>query len=465
MSTRPWTRFFSAHDLKSSAASAAGAPLSRRAILRGSGLLVGLPLLEAMGGGRTLLAATSESQAAPVRMAFLYFDNGVILPKWKVQGEGKNWALSPTLAPLCNMQDKINVFSGLAHDNGVGGKDGAGDHARSAATFLTGSRPLKTSSRVQLGVSVDQVAAAQLVGKTRLPSIELGLTGGRNAGSCDSGYSCAYSSNISWRNETQPMAKETTPRLAFERLFSSGDSQERHERNLVRQSILDVVSEDAKQLAKRVGDTDRRKLDEYFNGIREIELRIEQSEKDDMSALPDLEVPFGRVDSFREHAHLMFDILALAFQTDSTRVATLMLDNAGGNRRYVDIGVKEDHHGLSHHQNNPESVAKLEKIDHYLVQQYAYFLEKLDSIPEGEGSLLDNCMVLYGSGLSDGNRHRHDDLPIILGGGAGGRIETGRHIVCKEKRPMANLFLSMLDILGTPADMIGDSNGRLQELA
>jgi hypothetical protein len=442
--------------------------LNRRTLLRGAGLMMGLPMLEAMTPmARSAYASASQAGTGgtPIRMACLFVPNGVILPKWECQVNGDDWKLSPTLEPLASVKSKINVIRGLAQDNGRAKQDGAGDHARAAATFLTSARPLKTSSRVKLGVSVDQVAASQLAGKTRLPSIELGLTASRGAGSCDSGYSCAYSSNISWRSETQPMAKETIPRLAFERMFSTGDAQARRETNFVRQSILDIVSEDAKRLMKQVGDTDRRKLDEYFSGVREIELRIQQTEKMDQAALPDIDVPYGRVDSFKEHARLMLDLMVVGFQTDTTRVATFMFDNAGGNRSYVDVGVKEAHHGLSHHRNQHESVEKLERIDRYLIEQYAYFLEKLDSIQEPNGTLLDNSMVLYGSGLSDGNRHQHDNLPIVLAGGAGGKIKTGRHISTKEETPMGNLFLSMLDCLGTPTDGIGDSKGRLTELA
>ncbi len=440
--------------------------INRRTLLRGAGLLMGVPLLEAMTPvAKSGFAAAAEAGAAPVRMACLFVPNGVIMPNWKCEGQGDNWQLSPTLSSLEYVKSKINVITGLTHDNGRGKQDGAGDHARCAATYLTGARPLKTSSRVKLGVSVDQIAANGLADKTRLPSIELGLTASRGAGSCDSGYSCAYSSNISWRSETQPMAKETIPRLAFDRMFSSGDSQQRRETNFVRQSILDLVSEDARRLMKQVGDTDRRKLDEYFSGVREVELRIQRTEQQDQAAMPDFNVPYGRVEAFREHCRLMMDLMVIGFQTDTTRVATFMLDNAGGNRSYNEIGVKEAHHGLSHHRNQEDTVAKIAKIDHYLVEQYAYFLEKLNSIHESGGTLLDNCMVLYGSGISDGNRHRHDDLPIVLAGGAGGRIRTGRLIDAAEETPMGNLFLSMLDVMGTPAEAIGDSTGRLSELA
>jgi hypothetical protein len=437
--------------------------LSRRTILRGTGLALGLPLLEAMTPMARSLYAAAENKA-PVRMACIFFPNGAIMPDWKPSGQGTDWKLSKTLQPLEPFKSKLNVIANLAHDNGRSGPDGAGDHARCAASYLTAARPVKTSSNIRIGVSVDQVAASQLADKTRLPSIELGLEPSRNAGSCDSGYSCAYSSNISWRNEAQPMPKEVTPRMAFERMFAGGNSAQRRQRNFERQSILDVVQQDAQRLMKRVGQTDKRKLDEYFSSLREIETRIERSEQEDRKALPDIEVPFGRVEAFREHARLMYDLMAIGFQTDTTRVATLMLDNAGGNRRYTEIGIKDAHHGMSHHRNRSEPVSKLQRIDHYLVEQFAYFLEKLDSIDDAGGTLLDQSLVLYGSGISDGNRHNHGDLPIILAGSGGGQLKTGRYIVPGGERPMGNLFLSMLDVMGTPAESIGDSSGRLDEL-
>ena len=300
--------------------------LDRRTVLRGSAAALGLPLLEAMTPMARSAFASADSIERPVRMACLFVPNGVIMPQWKpVAGEsGKetDWECSETLQPLAPLKDKLNVFANLTLDNGRGYKDGAGDHARCGATFLTAARPLKTSGSIRLGVSVDQVAAQQLAGQTRLPSIELGLEPSRNAGSCDSGYSCAYSSNISWRNETQPMPKETVPRLAFERMFGNGDAAERREKNRVRKSVLDVVRGDAQRLMKQLGKSDLRKMDEYFTGVREIEQRIERTEQEDLAALPDIEVPFGRVEAFREHARLMFDLMVIAFQTDTTRVAT-----------------------------------------------------------------------------------------------------------------------------------------------
>ena len=440
--------------------------VARRTLLRGAGCALGLPMLEAMTPMSRSAFASEDEVSAPVRMACIFFANGAIMPDWKPRkSKDGGWELSKTLSPLGDFQSKVNVISGLAHDNGRGYKDGAGDHARCAATYLTAARPTKTSTNIHLGISVDQVAATQLAGETRLASIELGLESSRNAGSCDSGYSCAYSSNISWRNESQPMPKEIVPRLAFERMFGSGDSSKRRQRDFVRKSILDVVRTEADQLRGQVGLSDRRKLDEYFSSVREIEKRIERSEHEDAQAMPDVKVPHGRVESFREHARLMYDLMVVAFQTDTTRVASFMLDNAGGRRRYTEIDVTDAHHSMSHHRERRETMEQIQKIDQYLVEQFAYFLGKLDETSDAGGSLLDQSMVLYGSGLSDANRHDHDDLPIVLAGSAGGKIETGRFIETRRERPMGNLFLSMLDIMGTPAESIGDSSGRLQELS
>ncbi len=437
--------------------------LDRRTLLRGAGLSLGLPLLEAMTPmARSVFAAPTPS--SPVRMACIFFPNGAIMENWKPSVEENSWSLSKTLSPLEPHKAKINVLSGLTLDNGRAKKDGAGDHARSGATFLTAARPVKTAGNVRNGISVDQVAALQLEGRTKLSSIELGLTPSRNAGSCDSGYSCAYSSNISWRSETQPMSKEVTPRLAFERMFGGKDKAGRQRRALDRRSILDVVRGDADRIMKHVGQSDKRKLEEYFAGVREIERQIEYVEHEDQQALPEIDVPYGRVEAFREHARLMYDLMVVAFQTDTTRVATFMLDSAGGGRRYTDVGVKGGHHEISHHRNQKSNIADLKKIDFYLVEQFRYFLDKMDAVAEGEGTLLDNSMVLYGSGLSDGNRHHHHDLPLVLAGSAGGQIETNRYVQSKKETPMANLYLSMLDMLGTPAESIGDSSGRLEEL-
>jgi hypothetical protein len=444
------------------------AHLSRRTLLRGLGLAVGIPMLDAMGPGGHAMAKSiggEQSGEIPVRMAAVFFPNGVIVPDWMPKGEGNDWQLGKSLASLEPHRQKLNMISGLALDSGRAKKDGAGDHARACSTFLTAARPVKTASNIHVGISVDQVAAQQMVGKTKLPSIELGLVDSRNAGSCDSGYSCAYSSNVSWRDAETPMAKETIPRMAFERLFGNGDDAGRAERNFYRKSILDLVADDAKRLMGDLGKTDQRKMEQYFSSVRELERRIEATEREDAAARPDMVVPDGRPSEFEEHAKLMFDMMVLGFQTDSTRVATLMLDNAGGNRAYKGVGVNDGHHQLSHHRNDENNVAKLRKIDTHLAEQFAYFLQKMDSVVEANGkTLLDNSVILYGSGLSDGNRHRHEDLPIVLAGSGGGQIATGRHLKMGQETPMANLFMSMLDVVGTPVESFGDSSGRLAGL-
>lgn len=437
--------------------------LDRRTFLKGIGVSIALPWLEAMRPA-LLPAADTVASAAPVRMAFVFFPNGAIPETWNSTGEGADYKLSPTLEPLTNFQSQINVLSGLAQDNGREKGDGAGDHARCAASYLTGAHPVKTSGKdIRNGVSVDQVAAEQIGKLTSLPSLELGIEGGRNAGSCDSGYSCAYSSNISWKTPTTPMAKEINPKLAFERLFGDG-AKDRVERDYFRRSILDFVSEDTRRLQAKLGQQDRQKVDEYFESVRDLELRIQRAAERSGIPRPEIALPDGVPEDKTEHIRLMYDLLTLAFQTDSTRIATFMLGNAGSNRSYPMVDVKEGHHELSHHGNDAEKVAKISKIDRYLVEQFAYFLEKLNSIREGERTLLENSMIVYGSGLGDGNRHTHHDLPIVLAGNAGGRIQTGRHLHYPIDTPMNNLFLSMLDYAGADVKGIGDSNGRLKRL-
>jgi hypothetical protein len=335
------------------------------------------------------------------------------------------------------------------------------------ATFLTGARPHKTAgANIRLGISADQVAANLIGHQTRLPSLELGIDRSRTAGKCDSGYSCAYTSNISWRTANAPVAKEINPRLAFERLFGSPDedpaSRERRERD--RQSILDLVADDAARLMGRLGRTDRRKVDEYFTSVRNLEQRIQRAERTPRHGPPDFFVPAGIPSGFEEHVRMMFDLLALAFQTDTTRVATFMLGNAGSDRVYEMLGIKDGHHSLTHHSGEPEKIEAIQRIDRYLVTQYAYFLQKLSSIKEGDGTLLDHSMILYGSGLGDGSRHSHEDLPIVLAGRAGGTVQPGRHIALANETPLNNLYLSMLDRVGAQVDSLGDSTGRLPGL-
>ena len=448
--------------------------LPRRTFLRGAGAVMSLPLLDAMLP-RTAFGAAVE---APKRMGFVFFPNGAIMQHWTPSEAGMEYTLPKTLASLERHRADLLVISGLAHDKARANGDGAGDHARSCAAFLTGVQPRKTAGAdISLGQSVDQIAAERIGNLTRLPSIELGTEEGRQAGSCDSGYSCAYSSNISWKSESTPMAKEVNPKAAFERLFGSGeDAKAQAERDFYRKSILDFVASDAAGLRKQLGRNDQRKLDEYFSSVREIEQRIDRSSQEAQALVPEMEAPEGVPDQFVDHVRIMYDLMAVAFQTDTTRIATFMLANEGSNRAYREVEVKEGHHELSHHRDDEETMAKIQRVDQFLVEQFAYFLDRMKSIPEGEGSLLDNCMLVYGCAISDGNRHNHHDLPILMAGRGGGTITTGRHLRLggagegRRRRdrdgeiPMNNLFLSMLDRMGARVDNFGDSNGRLDAL-
>jgi hypothetical protein len=314
-------------------------------------------------------------------------------------------------------------------------------------------------------MSVDQVAAEKYGSETKLPSLELGIEGGRQAGACDSGYSCAYSSNISWKSPSQPMAKEVNPKLAFERLFGdSRDEQARAERDFYRKSILDAVVADSSKLNSKLGTTDRRKLDEYFTSIREIEKRIERA-SNNRGKLPDRPAPAGIPDTLTEHVRLMYDLMVMGFQTDATRISTFMLASEGSNRTYPEVDVTEAHHQLSHHRNEEEKMVKIQRIDQFLADQFAYFIDRMKATKEGDKSLLDRSMIVYGSGISDGNRHSHHDLPVVILGKGNGSIATGRHMKVEGEVPMTNLFLSMLDKVGVPTERLGDSTGKLPGLS
>jgi hypothetical protein len=439
--------------------------LPRRTFLRGVGASMALPMLEAMRSSR-LLADTAAANY-PNRMLFVFFPNGAIMPDWTPAAEGSDFALSPTLEPLAKVKQKLCVLSGLMQDNARAKGDGAGDHARSSASFLTGAHPVKTSGAdIKVGVSVDQVAAEKLGRDTRLPSLEIGTEGGRNAGQCDSGYSCAYSNNISWKTASTPMSKEINPKAVFQRIFGDrAAAADQARRDRLRKSVLDLVADDARKLNQKLGQTDRRKMDEYFSSVREIEQRIARSQASS-SALPTPSIaePDGIPKDLDEHIRLMFDLLTIAFQTDSTRIATYMLANEGSNRSYPMVDVNDGHHHLSHHQKNEEWIAQLKRIDKYLVSRFAEFLEKLDSISEGEGTLLDHSMIVYGSAIADGNAHSHHDLPILLAGGGNGTIRGGRHVRYPSETPLNNLFLSLLDRMHAGVDQLGDSSARLTQL-
>src|SRR5579883_1742248 len=445
--------------------------LSRRTVLRGLGTAIALPWLEAMAPRAAQAAGPGRSAVAPapLRMAFLYVPNGVHMRDWTPAEAGERFAMPPTLKALEPFRDQVLVLSGLAQHNAAPFGDGGGDHARSLACFLTGVHPLKTDgANLRAGTSIDQVAARELGRHTRLPSLELGIDPSAQSGSCDAGYSCAYSSNISWMSASMPMAKEIDPRLVFDRLFGSrsrGDSPaERFKQQRYERSVLDFVLEDARQLRDRLGRNDRRKIDEYLSSIREIELRITAAETPAKARTdPGMARPSGIPKDLREHIRLMLDLLTLAFQADLTRIATFMFANEASNRSYPFLNVPDGHHDLSHHGGDQAKHEKIKAINRFHVEQFAYLLGKLRSMKEGDGTLLDQVMIVYGSGISDGDRHNHDDLPILLAGKGGGTIQPGRHLKY-DQQPLNNLYLSMLDRMGVTIDRHGDSTGRLPRL-
>jgi hypothetical protein len=443
--------------------------IERRTLLRGAGALMALPLLDAM----LPLSALAQSQKAPKRMAFMFVPNGANMADWRPAATGAGYQLPYILEPLKGVYNNMNVLTGLTQHQAHALGDGGGDHARSAAAWLTGCHPRKTAgANIKAGISADQIAAQRLGRLTRFPSLELSGERGGLAGDCDSGYSCAYSSTVSWRTESTPVAREVDPRLVFERLFGGMDENESAESRAKRiatdRSVLDFVTEDANALKRQLGVEDRRKLDEYFTGVREVEQRlafIEKANKDGASGAPGgIPVPTGIPAEYGEHIRLMGDMMVLAFQADMTRVATFMLANEGSNRSYRTIGVAEGHHELSHHGRSAEKIEKIRKINRFHVEQVAYVVEKMKGIKEGNGTLLDNTLLVYGGGISDGDRHNHDDLPLVLIGGQAMGIKGGRHMVYKNGTPMTNLLLTMFDKVGIPADTIGtigDSTGRL----
>ena len=438
--------------------------LSRRSFLHGLGAAMVLPPLEAMArsGGKAI------STRIPLRMGFAYVPNGVILPQWRTTGEGKNYKLSPSLSSLESVKGDLQALDGLDHKKANSNGDGAGDDARANATFLTGCQARKTAGAdIRIGVSVDQLAANHVGKHTKLPSLELSTDRVRRSGRCDSGYSCAYQYNLAWKTESLPMAPECNPRAVFERLFGDELSKEQAESRTRRlrheKSLLDFVLEDAKNLQRDLGRTDRAKLDEYLTGVRELEQRIEKAEKFEAKK-PTYPKPDGIPKDYGEHLRVMFDLMALAFQTDVTRVSTFLLAHDGSNRSFREIGVPDGHHGISHHRGDKKKVEKLAKIDRFYAEQFAYFLKKLKGVREVDGSpLLDHCMITYGGGISDGDRHRHVDLPILLAGGRAANLSVGRRHDYGGV-PLTNLFLSLLERMGFDADVLGDSTGKLAVL-
>jgi hypothetical protein len=455
---------------------ATGRHLPRRTFLRGMGAVIALPALDAMtpafasgfGSGSGAGSAQAAGAGRVTRLAFTYVPNGITMADWTPAAEGAGFALPRILAPLASMRDEVLILSGLSHKNGAALGDGPGDHARAAASYLTGVHPRKTAGAdIQNGISVDQIAAQAVGDKTRLRSLELGCDDSRTIGNCDSGYSCAYTNSLAWRGPATPLPPETNPRLVFERLFGDIDTSlppdVRARRLLHRRSILDLVSERTARLMRDLGPTDRRKLDDYLSSIRDIEQRIAKAETDLTGLRPDIDKPSGIPVEYADYVKLMFDLQVLAFQTDSTRVVTMMMGREGSSRTYPEIGVPDPHHPLTHHRGNAEWIEKVTKINVLHMELFAAFVKKLKETPDGDGTLFDQTLIVYGSGLSDGNRHTHNDLPVLVTG-HGGNFRLGRHVVYPVDTPMTNFYLTVLDRMGVREEQIGDSTGRIEHL-
>ena len=441
-----------------------GKHLERRSFLKGVGVAIGLPMLDAM---IPALSVASKLPTSPTRVSFVYVPNGIVMDNWTPATLGANFEMNSILKPLQPFRNQTLVISGLMDNNGNALGDGGGDHARAASSFLTASHPKKTEGAdIHVGVSADQVVAEFVGSNTRLGSLQLGLDDSRTVGHCDSGYSCAYTNSVSWKSPTTPLPPEANPRAIFERLFGTVDNSldpaTRARRARYRKSLLDMTRDETQSLVGTLGASDKRKVDEYLDSIREVEKQIEMAEKDGRKVVPAMDEPAGIPAVYAEHAKLLYDLQVLAFQSDLTRVTTMVMGREGSVRTYDEIGVPEPHHPLSHHRNQEESLAKLTKINTFHVELFAQFIAKLKSIPDGDGTLLDRSMILYGCGIADSNRHTHEKLPILVMGGGNGGLSTGRHISTKEDTPVANLFLSMMDRMGVKKDSFGDSSGKLE---
>jgi len=431
--------------------------------LRGVGTAVALPFLDSM----IPAMATAAESKAPVRMAFVYVPNGIDMKNWNPETEGKLGQLPRILKPMQEFKDDVLLLGNLTHNGGRALLDGAGDHGRCCGGYLSGVQPRKTFVDIKAGVSCDQIVANKIGSATRFPSLEVGLEDARQAGDCDSGYSCAYTNNLSWRSETQPLPPVLDPRALFERLFGNGERltpEAKARRDKFRRSVLDFVMEDTKKLQTGLGPTDKRKLDEYLSSIRAIELQLQKAESDNRQIDPGMDKPYGVPADFAEHFRLMTDMMTVAWQADLTRVTTFLVTREGTSRSYREIGIPDGHHPLTHHRNDPATIEKVTQINEYHVKQFAAWVAKLKAIKEGDGSLLDNTMLVYGAGLSDGNRHTHEDLPTMIVGKGGNNFKTGRRIVYRRETPMSNLFLTMMDRMGVHTEHFGDATGRLPGL-
>ena len=449
--------------------------LQRRTFLRGMGVAMGLPLLDAM-----VPALYGKEIETPVRMAYVYVPIGAIMDHWNPSYTGQLRELPRILKPMEPFRENMLLLGNLTHNGGRALLDGGGDHARATGGYLSGVQPKKIAedssygdrngksvAAIKAGITADQIVANQIGGKTRFASLEVGMEDAQQAGNCDSGYSCSYTNNLAWKSDSQPLPPTLDPRALFERLFGDdGDLslQARDRRNLYRRSILDYVTEDSKKLETRLGPSDRSKLDQYLTSVREVELRIQQNEKHNQQVDPGMEKPGGTPGDFAEHFKLQSDMITIAFQADLTRTVTFLVGREGSNRPYREINVPEGHHNLTHHRNNPEMIEKVAQINCYHIRTFAAWMEKMQSHKEGDRTLLDNSMICYGSGISDGNKHTHEDLPTMILGSGGGFLKTGRRIVYRRETPICNLYLTMMEAMGVQRETFGDATGHLPEL-
>ncbi|GIW96845.1 MAG: hypothetical protein KatS3mg111_0178 [Pirellulaceae bacterium] len=435
--------------------------MPRRTMLRGAGAALALPLLDAMVPAMTATAASPAAAHRLRRLGFVYMPMGCDQSRWRVDGETLD-TLSPILRPLENVKHQVCVLSGLELKNAY-----PGTHATSNAAFLSAAKAKRTESNdYYLGTTVDQIAAQAIGRDTPLPSLELAMDLLSVVGQCDNGYACVYQNNLSWASPTTPLPAEAHPRIVFETLFGDGGSKEERLQALRRRaSLLDAITDEWRRLNRDLGPADRQRVNDYLDAVREVERRISQAEQAATeNPMPDMDRPVGVPADYGEHARLMFDLQVLALQGDITRVITFQLARETSNRTYPQVGVSEPHHPLTHHGNDPEKIAKVAKINEYHVSLFAYFLERLQGTPEGEGTLLDHALLLYGSGMGNPNVHDHRNLPILVAGGAAGQIRGGRHIAFDQPTPLANLHLSLLHKVGVPIEQFGDSTGQLDEL-
>ena len=440
--------------------------IPRRTVLRGIGASLALPLLDGMVPALTAMQNTPAR--AVKRLGIVYHPNGIVPAGWLPKGTGTDFTFGPTMAALEPYRNQMVILSNLDNIEADAKGDGPGDHARAGGSYLTGVHVRKSETNVEAAMSMDQIAATAFEKDTQLGSLQLTLDANTMVGSCDGGYSCAYSNTLSWRNPTLPLMAENDPRVVFERLFGASDSTDakvRMARLRQDRSLLDSITERIATLQRELGAGDKRKVDNYLESVRDVERRIQKAEEQSSREMPNVAKPGGVPATFEDHAALMYDLQLLAYQSDLTRVITFMYGREITGRTYPALGINESHHSISHHGEDPEKLAKLQRIQAHHVMLFANYLAKLKATPDGDGSLLDHSMILFGSGISNSDRHTHVELhPVVVGGG-GGTIKGGRHLAHKTGTPLANLHLTLLDKLGVPMENFGDSNGMLNHLS